>query len=75
MNDSDKKDAKRHTGAPAAPRMPQRDDQPLKQMNEDTEPSEQVETERKDGLPPDSGKYEGRDPVLRENQKPTDSNK
>ena len=44
MNDSDKKDGKRHTGAPAAPRMPQRDDQPFKQMNEDTGASERDET-------------------------------
>ncbi|MDX5411712.1 MAG: hypothetical protein LPK02_01535 [Rhodobacterales bacterium] len=74
MNDSDKKDAHRHTGAPVAPRKPQRDDQPLKQMNEDADPSEQDETDRQDGLPPDSGKFEGRDPVLRDNKKPTDSN-
>lgn len=73
MNASDKKDEKRHTGAPAAPRVTQRDDQPLKQMNEDTGLSEQDDTQRKDGLPPDFGKYEGRDPELREHQKPTDS--
>lgn len=74
MKESDKKDAHPRIGGPAAPRKPQRDDQPLKKMNEDREPPEQEDPDRKDGLPPDSGKFEGRDPVLRDSKKPTDRN-
>ncbi len=68
MKKSDKEHAKRHIGEPAAPRMPQREDQPLKQINEDPDalPSD---VDDNDGLPPDSGKYEGRDPVLREDHR------
>lgn len=64
MKSADEKRSNDPTDTPAKPRKPQREDQPLKKMNEDPDEAE----DDQNGLPPDSGKFEGTDPVPRESE-------